>query len=88
MSVRMHCQLEFVGDTATLHVTGSLGNDHVETLVGVCADIPERIRTLRVNLHGVGQLSAATGPLRELLHYWHDTRHGEFRLTTSHVLAT
>jgi hypothetical protein len=44
---------------------------------------------LRLDLHGIGQLSAeATGAVRLLLRHWRETRNGEFRLSTSHMLAT
>ena len=66
MSVRMHCQLEFVGDTATLQVTGSLGNFHGETLVGVCADIPNAFaRCVRTFMASV---SSAPRPPFRLMH--------------------
>lgn len=89
MTGGMHHQLELVGDTATLYITGSLGPRHVDTLIRVCAEAPARVRTLRLDVHGLGQLSAESiGALRELLCFWRDTRRGEFRLTTSHMLAT
>lgn len=89
MTNRMHHQLELVGRTATLYVTGALGYDDVETLIHACATAPARARTLRVDLHALGQLSAdALGAVRQILHYWRDTRHGDFRLTTSHMVAT
>lgn len=89
MPGQMHHQLELVGETATLYITGSLGRDQVETLIGVCAAVPARARTLRLDLHGLGQLSAESmDAVRQLLCFWRDTRHGEFRLTTSHMLAT
>ena len=89
MTDRMHHQLELVGRTATLYVTGALGYEHVETLIGACSMAPLRARTLRVDLHALGQLSAdALGAVRQILHYWRDSRQGEFRLTTSHMVAT
>jgi len=89
MTDRMHHQLEIVGETATLYVGGTLGYDDVDALIQACAAIPSRVRTLRVDLHSLGQLSAeATGTVRLLLSHWRESRHGEFRLTTSHMLAT
>jgi len=85
----MHYQMELAGETATLYVTGSLGDEHVETLIRSCAATPKRARTLRVDLHGLGNLSAdAIGAVRRLLHFWRDSRRGDFRLTTSHMSAT
>jgi ABC-type transporter Mla MlaB component len=89
MIERMHHQLEVVGETATLYITGSLGREHIDTLIDVCAAAPSRARTLRLDLHGLGQLSAESiNAVRQLLRFWRDTRQGEFRLTTSHMLAT
>ena len=89
MTKRMHHQLELVGRTATLYVSGALGYEHVDTLIGACSMAPDRARTLRVDLHALGQLSAdALGAVRQILHYWRDTRRGDFRLTTSHMVAT
>jgi hypothetical protein len=89
MTTRMHYQMELAGETATLYVTGALGHDDVETLTSVCAAAPLGARTLRLDLHGLGQLSAeGTDVVRRLLQFWRESRHGEFRLATSHMLAT
>ena len=87
MTERMDYQMELSGETATLYVTGALGHEHVDTLIHACRATPAR--TLRVDLHGLGALSAdAISAVRELLHFWRDTRRGDFRLTTSHMVAT
>jgi ABC-type transporter Mla MlaB component len=89
MSDHLNYQLELAGDTATLYLLGGLGYQHVASLFAACATIPSHIRTLRLDLHGIGQMSAeATGAVRLLLRHWRETRHGEFRLSTSHMLAT
>jgi ABC-type transporter Mla MlaB component len=89
MSDNLTYQLELTGDTATLYLLGSLGYQHVASLFAACATIPSRVRTLRLDLHGIGQMSAeATGAVRLLLRHWRETRQGEFRLSTSHLLAT
>lgn len=89
MSKRMHHQLEMVGETATLYVSGTLGTDDIDTLITACRAMPSQVRTLRLDLHGLGQLSAeATGVVRSILRHWRENRHGEFRLCTSHMLAT
>lgn len=89
MSDHLNYQLELIGDTATLYLLGGLGYQHVASLFAACATIPSTIRTLRLDLHGVGQMSAeATGTVRLLLRHWRETRQGEFRLSTSHLLAT
>jgi ABC-type transporter Mla MlaB component len=89
MTKRMQCQVEMVGETATLYVNGALGRENLGTLVHLCAAMPERVRNLRVDLHGLGQLSAdAMAAVRLLPAHWQHSRHGEFRLSTSHLLAT
>jgi ABC-type transporter Mla MlaB component len=89
MTQRMQCQVEMVGETATLYVSGTLGRENLGTLAHLCAAMPERVRTLRLDLHALGQLSAeAMAAVRLLLGHWQRTRHGEFRLSTSHMVAT
>jgi hypothetical protein len=89
MSDQMHYQLEISGETATLYVGGELGNRSVSTLLDVCRALPVRVRTLRLDLRAVGAMSAdATNAVRLLLRDWREVRHGEFRLTTSFLLAT
>ena len=89
MTNRMHYQMELAGGTATLYVTGSLGHDDADTLTRVCAAAPSEARTLRLDLHGLGQLSAESiAVVRRILEFWRHSRHGEFRLATSHMLAT
>jgi hypothetical protein len=89
MSDQMHYQLEISGDTATMYVGGELGNRSVSTLLDVCRSLPARIRTLRLDLRAVGAMSAdATNAVRLLLRDWREIRHGEFRLSTSFLVAT
>ncbi|NUS46147.1 MAG: hypothetical protein HOQ15_00990 [Gemmatimonadaceae bacterium] len=89
MQTRMQHQLEMVGETATLYVSGTLGVEHVDALVRVCDALPSPLRTLRLDLQGLGQLSAdATSAVRLLLRHWRDVRHGDFRLSTTYMLAT
>lgn len=82
-------QVELVGQTATLYITGTLGGGYTDTLLDVCAALPPGVRTLRVDLHGLGQLDAESlGTIRQLLRTWRETRHGDFRLNTSYLRAT
>ena len=88
MTKPMQYQMEVAGETATLYVTGSLDHDDVEALTSVCAAAPLGTRTLRLDLHGLGQLSAdGIGAVRGLLRFWRDSRHGEIRPATSHMLV-
>src|SRR3979490_3409502 len=89
MMDRMHYQLELAGTTATLYVAGGLDHQSVPTLLELCRLLPPHVRTLRLDLRAIGTMSAeATGAVRLLLRDWRDSRHGEFRLSTSHLLAT
>jgi hypothetical protein len=89
MSDQMHYQLEISGETATMYVGGELGNRSVSTLLDVCRALPARVRTLRLDLRAVGAMSAdATNAVRLLLRDWREVRHGEFRLSTSFLVAT
>lgn len=86
---RMHHQLELIGETATLYVQGTLAYEDIGTLIALCDSMPDGVRTLRLDLHGLGQLSAeATDTVRLLLKHWREARRGDFRLTTAHLLAT
>jgi hypothetical protein len=85
----MHYLLEVSGDTATLYLDGKLGSESVSTLLDVCGSLPAQIRTLRLDLRAIGTMSAeAIGAVRLLLRQWRENRPGEFRLSTSHLLAT
>jgi hypothetical protein len=89
MSDQMHYQLEISGETATMYVGGELGNRSVSALLDVCRALPARVRTLRLDLRAVGAMSAdATNAVRLLLRDWREVRHGEFRLSTSFLVAT
>jgi hypothetical protein len=89
MQDRMHHQVEVSGETATLYVAGVFGAHNVSTLLEVCRALPARVRTLRLDLRAVGTMSAdATGAVRLLLRHWREDRCGEFRLSTSFLMAT
>jgi ABC-type transporter Mla MlaB component len=89
MTKRMQCQIEMAGEAATLYVSGTLGRENTGTLVAISAGMPARIRTLRIDLRALGQVSAdAMAAVRVLLDHWRQSRHAEFRLCTSHLVAT
>ena len=89
MTQRLRHQVELAGHTATLYITGALDAGYLDTLLEVCAALPAGVRTLRVDLHGLGQLDAESlGTIRQLLRSWRETRHGDFRLSTSYMIAT
>jgi ABC-type transporter Mla MlaB component len=88
MTDRMHYQLELAGETATLYLAGKLSHEDGLTLCDLCGALPPSVRTLRLDLHAIGAMSAeATATVRALLHHWRAQRHGEFRLSTSYLLA-
>ena len=85
----MRYQLEVAGESAAIYVSGSLDTGSAETLLEVCRSLPVSIRTLRLDLRSIGAMSAcATDAVRRLLSEWRTTRRGEFRLSTSHLVAT
>lgn len=90
MSDQKRLQLELDGDSATLCVHGPLaGAAHDRSMIDLCEALPSQVRTLHVDLRALGAMSGeATGAVRTLLAHWRTTRGGEFRLITSHLLAT
>ena len=84
-----HYQLEQTSESATLYITGGLAQRDVPALLALCDSLPTTVRTLRLDLRPLGSLSAeATAVIRRLLRHWGASRRGEFRLSTSHLLAT
>lgn len=82
-------QLEQTSESATLYVTGGLAQHDAPALFALCDSLPASVNVLRLDLRAVGQLSAdAIDVIRRLLRHWGATRHGEFRLSTSHLMAT
>jgi len=89
MSHRVQFQLELAGESATVYVHDGLECDGSTTLLDLCASLPIHVRTLRLDLRATGTMTAeATRVVRLLLKHWRETRKGEFRLSTSHLLAT
>jgi hypothetical protein len=74
--------LQVSDGSATLYLAGTLAGSDVFPLRGVCRDIPERIRILRLDLHAVTRLDdGALDAIRALVRYWRDTRRGGFRVS-------
>ena len=79
------------GGSATLYISGVLSASDAFRLRRVCVAVPERVRTLRLDLHGVTSLEeGAMDAVRAVVRYWRETRQGSFRLSfaTEHILAT
>jgi hypothetical protein len=80
--------LELAGESATLYVHGRLDQQSSTTMVNVCSALPQSVRTLRLDLRAVGVMTAeATNMVRLLVGQWRDARRGQFRLSTSHLMA-
>ena len=86
---RMHYQLELSGETATLYVARTLRLHVVTSLSELFRSLPAHVRTLRLDLRALGAMTAeTTGAIRLLFRNWRDSRHGEYRLSTSYLVAT
>lgn len=82
-------QLTLDGDSATLCVEGVFDDAGDTSILDLCAALPLHVRTLRLDLRPLGAMSeGATNAVRTLLAHWRTTRGGDFRLITSHLLAT
>lgn len=89
MTRQMHYQIEQTSEAATVYIAGGLSQRDLPALLALCDSLPATVRTLRLDLRAVGCVSAeATDVIRRLLRHWDSSRHGEFRLSTSHLLAT
>jgi hypothetical protein len=89
MTHAMRYQLEQTSESATIYIAGGLAQHDVPALLALCDSLPSTVSTLRLDLRAVGCLSAeATAVIRRLLRHWEASRHGEFRLSTSHLMAT
>jgi hypothetical protein len=80
--------LELAGESATLYVHGCLDQQSATTMAEVCRFLPQSVRTLRLDLRAVGVMTVeATSTVRVLVKQWRDGRRGQFRLSTSHLVA-
>ena len=85
----MHYQLEQTNESATLYLAGGLARADAPALLALCSALPTTVRILRLDLRAIGSLSAeAIEVIRRLLRDWGSNRRGEFRLSTSHLMAT
>ena len=91
MTTGLQHSLEISEGSATLYLAGTLAGADAFPLRRVCRDIPERVSTLRLDLHGVKRLDdGAMNTIRSLVRYWRETRGGGFRLSfaSEHLVAT
>lgn len=88
---RMRYAIEVAGDTATVYITGQLAATDAFALNRACGELPERVSTLRLDLHGVHEITdLAMIAVRAVLRYWREARAGSFRLSlaSEHLVAT
>ena len=89
MTHALHYQLEQTKESATLYLAGGLAHADAPALLALCDALPRTVSVLRLDLRAIGSLSAeAIGVIRRLLRHWGANRRGEFRLSTSHLMAT
>ena len=91
MTTTLQHSLEIGAAAATLYLAGTIRGSDAFALRRVCREIPDRVVTLRLDLHAVTRLDdGATETIRSLVRYWRDTRGGGFRLSlaSQHLVAT
>jgi ABC-type transporter Mla MlaB component len=91
MTIRQGHDLEVSDGAATLYLAGTLTGADVFSLRRLCREIPEHVRTLRLDLHGVTKLEeGAMDTVRALVRYWRESRHGRCRLSfaSEYLVAT
>ena len=85
----MRYQVEQTTECATIYLAGGLTGLDAKTLETLCESFPLTVRTLRLDLRAIGSLSAdGMDAIRHVLRSWASSRGGEFRLSTSHLMAT
>lgn len=91
VSSSLRHEIEVAHDSATIYLSGTLHEQDAFMLGRACGDLPARVRTLRLDLHGVTDMNAdAMGAIRGVLRYWRESRGGSFRLSLSsdRIVAT
>lgn len=91
MKTSLHHEIEVADDSATLYLTGALCTADAFALARACADLPARVHTLRLDLHGITQVEEdGMGAIRAVLRYWRESRGGSFRLSlaSDRIVAT
>lgn len=89
MTHHMRYQFELTSESATLYLAGGIARHDAPALMALCDALPRTVRTLRLDLRAIGAVSAeALEVVRRLLRHWGASRRGEFRLSTSHLVAT
>lgn len=87
----LHHEIEVADDSATLYLSGTLCAADALALTLVCAALPPRVATLRLDMHGVANMADdAMAAIRTVLRYWRESRGGSFRLSlaSERIVAT
>ena len=87
----LHHEIEVAEDSATLYLSGTLRATDAAGLARACGDLPTRVTTLRLDLHGVSVMADdATNAIHSVLRYWRESRGGSFRLSlaSERIVAT
>jgi hypothetical protein len=87
----LHHEIEVADDAATIYLTGTLAARDAFVLGRACSELPSRVNTLRLDLHGIADISSdAMTAIRGVLRYWRESRGGSFRLSLSseRIVAT
>lgn len=81
MSTPLHYTLEAHHDAATLYVTGTLCTPGVVAAMHRCDELPDRVRTLRVDLRKIdGAEPGAFDAVAFTTRRWRDVRGGTTRI--------
>ena len=91
MDSALHHEIEVADDAATIYLTGTLAAHDAFVLARACSELPSRVSTLRLDLHGLADISVdAMTAIRGVLRYWRESRGGSFRLSLSseRIIAT
>ena len=82
-------QMELAGESATLYILERIAETDGPALAALCRELPEHVRTLRVDMRAVGTMTAeAMRAVRALLAGWRARRDGRYDLRTSYLVAT
>ena len=91
MASALRSEIEVADDSATLYLSGELCADDALALSLICGELPARVNTLRLDLHGVTHMrDDAMGAVRAVLRFWRTSRDGSFRLSlaSERIVAT
>ena len=91
MTTRQGHDLEVSDGAATLYLAGTLAGADAFPLRRLCREIPNHVRTLRLDMHGVTKLEeGAMDTVRALVRYWRESRNGACRLSfaSEYLVAT